>query len=395
MDKMKFVIVGTGRITTLHVEGYNNNPDAQLWGVYDKNNASATKFAELYNIPKVYKTYEEVLSDKEVKAVEIIVPHDLHCAMTIQACEAKKHVSVQKPMAISIEECDKMIKSAKDNGVKLRVFENFIFYPPYQLVKKLLADGEIGEPVGFRYKHCGGGLLSRNAPAPELRAKHIKNLDKSLKPTGWKVNNKSWTWRLNDSRCGGGPAVFDDGYHKFSMFVDLLGEVEKVYSWIDCTAVIPGVYQDIPATMMWKWKNKKLYGTWDITAATDMYIEGKYYNCDERMELTGTRGILWITRCTATMLPNVAPVLMYRDGKMQEFWDMPHDWQDSFTACTRDFIEAIRDDREPKLSGERGREITKFALAMIDSSKLNKEIFLDDYEDTVTPKKKGIFGRRR
>ncbi len=165
---------------------------------------------------------------------------------------------------------------------------------------------------------------------------------------------KSWMWRLNDTLAGGGPTVFDDGYHKFSIAMYLLGDVEKVMAWIDETAVLPGVYNDSPAVVMWKYRDRKLYGVWDITSSDKMYIESKYYTCDERVEITGSRGIIWVTRCTATLLPHVAPVVMYRDGELTELWDMKHDWADSFEASTRDFIEAVRDDREPELSGARG-----------------------------------------
>jgi predicted dehydrogenase len=89
---------------------------------------------------------------------------------------------------------------------------------------------------------------------------------------------------------------------------------------------------------------------------------------------------------------------MYRDGKLTEYWDMPTDWGDSFKNSTLDFIDAIRNDREPVLSGERGREVLKFALAAIESSSKNQEIYLDQYEDKQLKKKGGllrIFGRHR
>lgn len=399
MDKMKFVIIGCGRIATLHVAGYKKSKDALLYGVYDKNMSCAKKFAEKHNIPKVYESFEDVLADKKVCAVEIIVPHHLHCEMTIKACDAGKHVSVQKPMALNLAECDKMIEAAKRNNVKLRVYENFVFYPPYRFAKKLLDSGEIGEPQAMRYKMNNAGLCSQNTPAAKIRAKASGADINELKPTGWKVDTLSWKWRLNESLSGGGPVVFDDGYHKFSVIMNMLGDVEKVNAWIDYTPVLPGVYQDSPATIMWKHKDSKVYGVFDVSCSKDMYIQSKYYTCDERMEITGSRGIIWVTRCTATLLPDVAPVVMYKDGKLTEFWDMPCDWQDSFTNCTIDFIEAIRDNREPVLSGERGREVLKFALAAIDSSSKKKEIYLDSYEDKELLKKRGFlsifFGNKK
>jgi len=389
MEKIKVVMIGCGRIANLHVTGYRENPDAVLWGVCDKDMSTAKKFAAEHNIPKVYSSYEEVLQDKEVDAVELLLPHHLHCDYTVRACEAKKHVSVQKPMALNLEECDIMIKAAKDNGVKLKVFENFVFYEPYQLAKKLIDDGEIGTPQGIRLKMNNATLGSRNVPSVGKKAKP-KDSEEDLAETGWKVDPKSWMWRFNNTESGGGPTVFDDGYHKFSTILYLLGDVEKVIAWIDETQVIPGVYNDVPAVVMWKHFDKKLYGVWDIVSSDDMYIHSKYYTCDEQVEITGSRGVIWVTRCTATLRPDVAPVLMYRDGKVTEYWDMKHDWADSFEGSTRDFIDSIKNDREPILSGEKGREVLKFALATVESSAKGKEIFLDEYEDKPVEKHRGL-----
>jgi len=395
-DTLRVVLVGCGRIATLHTWGYKDNPHAVIYGVYDKNPKRAQSFAKEYGIERVYASYEEVLNDPNVDAVELLVPHHLHCEMTIAACQAQKHVSVQKPMALNLSECDAMIAAAKEHGVKLKVFENFVFYPPYQLAKKMLDAGEIGEPVSIRYKMNNGGLCSANTPGG--RKKITDDDGNELGETGWKVDPSAWIWRLNDTLSGGGPLVFDDGYHKFSIIMHMLGDVEKVSAWIDCTPVMPGIFQDCPATVMWKHKGSKRYGVMDIVDSKDMYIQSKYYTCDERMEITGSRGVIWVTRCTATMMPDVAPVIMYRDGKLTEYWDMPTDWGDSFKNSTLDFIDAIRNDREPVLSGERGREVLKFALAAIESSNKNQEIYLDQYEDKQLKKKGGflrIFGRHR
>lgn len=390
MDKKRFVLVGCGRIATLHVAGYKDRDDAELYGVYDKKQSAAVSFAKEHNIPKVYNSYEEVLADPTVCGVEILVPHHLHCEMTIQACEAKKHVSVQKPMAMNLEECDKMIAAAKKNGVKLKVYENFVHYPPYKHMKELIANGEIGDIRGIRYKMNNCGLASVNAPATKIRASMVEG-GSELPETGWKVDPLSWTWRLNESLSGGGPVVFDDGYHKFSMFYDLLGRPEKVTAMIDESKLVGNLAQDLPAVIMWKYADKKVYGVWDITCSDDMYIQSKYYTCDERMEITGSRGILWLTRCTATLLPDVAPVIMYKDGKVTEYWEDPNDWQDSFRNCTHDFIDSIKEDRDPVLTGERGKAVMEFALAAIESGNKGGEmVYLDKYKDKEVPKKHGF-----
>ena len=392
MPKRKFVIVGCGRIATLHVAGYKDDPDAQLWGVCDINMNAAKKFAQEHGVPKVYESFDEVLADKEVAAIELLLPHYLHCEYTVRACKAGKHVSVQKPMAMNLAQCDEMIAAAKVNGVLLKVFENFIFYPPYRLAKELLDAGEIGTPQGIRLKMNNAGLASNNLPIDKKVKRGDVPAGEEVQKTGWEIDPKSWLWRFNDTLSGGGPTVFDDGYHKFSLILYLLGDVEKVCAWIDKTQIIPGVYNDSPAVVMWKHRDKPLYGVWDIMSSDEMFVRSKYYTCDERVEITGSRGVLWVTRCTGTMLPEVAPVVMYRDGKLTEYWDMKHDWADAFEASTRDFTCAVANGSEPVLSGEQGREVLKFALAAVDSSEKKQEIYLDSYEDKPVAKKRGLLG---
>ncbi len=156
-----------------------------------------------------------------------------------------------------------------------------------------------------------------------------------------------------------------------------MGEVEKVFAWIDRTDVIPGVfYEDAPAMIMWKYKDAKKYGFLDITYSEELFINTDYYSCDERVEVTGTKGVLWVTRCTGKML-QLPSLVVYRDGATTEYNCLRDDWSDSFVDSTRDFIAAIRDDRAPVLTGEDGREVLRFALAAIQSSNAHAEVRLD------------------
>jgi predicted dehydrogenase len=126
MEKIRVCIVGIGRIATLNVLGYKDNPDAEIYAVCSRNEEKGRKAAEEWKAQKVYTDYDEMLKDPKIDMVELLVPHNLHCEMTIKACEAGKHVSVQKPMAMNLKECDLMIEAAKKAGVKLKVYENFI-----------------------------------------------------------------------------------------------------------------------------------------------------------------------------------------------------------------------------------------------------------------------------
>ena len=75
---------------------------------------------------------------------------------------------------------------------------------------------------------------------------------------------------------------------------------------------------DSPGIVAWKYANDKdIFGVCDAMISDEIVIESKYYTIDERMELTGEKGVIWVMKCTADML-KVPPVIMYKDGKITE-----------------------------------------------------------------------------
>ena len=116
MNPVRVAIVGCGRISDLHQMGYRDRTDARIVAVCDTNKTRARKKAKEWGVDKVYTDYQQLLEDKDVDLVELLTPHHLHCPMTVQAAQAGKHISVQKPMALSALEADKMIAAADDGG---------------------------------------------------------------------------------------------------------------------------------------------------------------------------------------------------------------------------------------------------------------------------------------
>src|SRR5512133_732475 len=150
MKPLRAAIVGCGRISDLHQLGYQGREDALVAAVCDTNRARARQKAKAWGVEKCYTQYARVLEDPEINLVELLTPHHLHCPMTVAACQAGKHVSVQKPMALNSAEADQMIRAAQQAGVKLRIYENFVFYAPAVRARELIQAGEIGEPRMIR-----------------------------------------------------------------------------------------------------------------------------------------------------------------------------------------------------------------------------------------------------
>ena len=350
---LKVGMIGAGRISDLHAIEYLANPDAAIVAVCDANREIAARQAEAWGVPddRVFDHWDDLLAVDEVDLVEILLPHHLHCPATLAAAAAGKHVSVQKPMALSVAEADKMVEAADQAGVILKVFENFLFYPPVMKAKELVDAGAIGEPLTIRIKSNSG--IGKNA---------------------WPVPAAAQAWRFDQSTCGGGPFVFDDGHHKFALAWHFMGQAEEVHAWIGETMVDDGVL-DSPAMVSFRFPGNRL-GNLEAVHSPALAIETRQYAQDDQLELTGTAGVLWVTRGHGR-IGDRPPVILYRDGETRGFSDMATGWEQSFVGSVRQTIEAMAANAPPVLTGAQGREILRFALAAQESARRGTSVRLD------------------
>lgn len=357
MNPIRVAIVGCGRISDLHQMGYQGREDAKIVAVCDTNKTHAKRKAMEWGVEKVYTDFQQVLEDKEVDVVELLTPHHLHCPMTIQAAQAGKHISVQKPMALSATEADAMITAANKAGVTLRIYETFVYYAPAMRAKAMIEAGEIGDIRAIRM-HINTGTGD----------------------TAWAVPLSSWLWRFNEKQSGGGELVFDHGYHLFSLGYYLGGPVEKVYAWIDHTPVkeAGGIVKiDAPAAIIFQFKSSHQYGLLDIEYTPKMRIFSDYYADDDRIEVIGDNGVLFINRYT-TRTVDLPELMLFKDGKTTAIPVEGVEWHDSFIATTHDFIDKLKTGGQPRLDGPSGKAVLQFTLAALQSAATGREVRPDE-----------------
>ncbi|MFN8375888.1 MAG: Gfo/Idh/MocA family oxidoreductase [Anaerolineae bacterium] len=353
MEQLRTGFIGTGRISDLHALEYLQNPRAKIVAVCDQNLELARQRGAAWGVPanRVFSNYEDLLALPEVDMVDILLPHHLHHQAAMAAIKAGKHVSLQKPMTLNVQQADELIAAAKAANVIFRVFENFIFYPPVQLARALVDAGEIGDLLTIRVKSNSG-----------------------ISKTAWEVPGYAQAWRFDYAKNGGGPLAFDDGHHKFALAWHFMGMAEEVHAWIGQTEVAPGMLLDTPAIISWKFSNNR-YGSLEVVNSPQMEINTIYYAQDDRMELTGTKGVIWTTRGHGNML-DTPPVVLYKDNQTRTFNNVPADWKHSFINATRHFIDAYHKGEVPHLTGEEGREILRFTLAAQESAQTGKSVRL-------------------
>ena len=174
MNKIKWGILGTANIARwATIPGIKLAKNAELYAIAGRNLEKAKSFADEYGFQKYYGSYEELLKDRDVQAVYIPLPNNLHKEWVIKALRAKKHVLCEKPLALNAAEAEEMFAAAKENGVNLMEAYAYLHSPYIKSLKDDIKSGIIGEvdfidtafvTQGYKedirlYKEMGGGAF--------------------------------------------------------------------------------------------------------------------------------------------------------------------------------------------------------------------------------------------
>ncbi len=172
-------IIGCGGIARAHCEAIACLDNVQVTAVADLFEAPRRHYMDTYGIPKEYSSHTELLQDDDIDAVAVVLGHQLHHRLTVDSLNAGKHVLVEKPMALSLEQCDDMIAAADANDRKLMVGLSQHFYGTSLAAKAILDSGELGPLITavcymsknwghrgrrpqYRSRYHGGGMWLSN-----------------------------------------------------------------------------------------------------------------------------------------------------------------------------------------------------------------------------------------
>jgi len=346
MDRVRLAIVGCGNISQLNAPGYLQHPRCDVVALCDTMPERATRRAREWGItPRIYSDFKQILNDSAVDAIELLTPTWLHADQIVAALAAGKHVSVQKPLAVSVAEADRIAEAVARARTTFRVTENFLYYPPILKAKELLDSGAIGEPSLVRIH--------------TTRAVQIAGQAMELDPD-------AMVWRRDRGRNPGG-ALYDDGVHKYATAVLWIGEIG------DISAIVTrgdDFLTETPAAAMWRFKGRECLGIIDYTAAPEMTIRAKYYRADEFFEIHGTRGIIWVTRCTGEML-DMPPVIVIK-GTETVSYQVPTDWRLGFDGAAVDFVDGLLAGRQPQQDIHEATRMLRVPLAIYESARTGR-----------------------
>lgn len=145
MKKINWGIVSTGRIAALFCQDLAFSPQSHLYAVAARQQADADTFAKQYGADKSYQGYQALFDDPNVDIVYIATPHNFHFQQAYDALMAGKHVLCEKPMTVSVEECQQLCQLAQQKGLLLMEALWTYFLPAMKQAKQWLDDGKIGQ----------------------------------------------------------------------------------------------------------------------------------------------------------------------------------------------------------------------------------------------------------
>ena len=169
-EKMHWAILGTGAVANRFAVSLNNIPDqAELVAVGSRSLDTATAFAQKYDIPNAYGSYQEVADDPNVDIVYIGTPHPVHHRDSRMCLEAGKHVLCEKAFTMNADEAQDLISLAREKNLFLMEAMWTRFFPIQVRIREILAAGLLGELQGLVIHHAYMGLpeLGESYP-PEL-----------------------------------------------------------------------------------------------------------------------------------------------------------------------------------------------------------------------------------
>lgn len=354
-SSFNIAILGCGKVAHLHAKAVQNLNNAKLAGVWSRTTKTAENFAAQYNIP-FYTEIEKLVKQEEINLVIVCTPHPFHLEPVLEAAAAGANVLVEKPLASTLEDSDKIIEACKKAGVKLGVISQRRWYKPVKRVKDAIDAGKIGKPIFGTINMLG------------WRDKEYYDADE------WRG-----TWKLE-----GGGVLVNQAPHQLDILLWFMGEIDEVYGhWQNLNHSYIEVEDTAVAIV--KFKNGGI-GNIIVSNSEKPGIYGKVHVHGENGASVGVQtdgGAMFIAGMSGILEPPVNDVWSVPgEEKMLAKWleeDSAHfnDIDPMVYYMERqieDFLLAIQNETNPLVTGEDGRRTVELFTAIYRSTRDNRSI---------------------
>jgi len=320
---LRWGIIGAGIIADVRMApAIRQTPGCELVAVQARDAARAAAFAAKHGAARHYTDVEALVADPQVDAIYIASPNYLHAEQTILAAQHGKHVLCEKPMALTLDECQAMIDACQTHNVRLMIGFMMRFHAAHQRAREMVESGFLGEHKLARAHF----LFQLPRPGPD-------------------------NWRQQPALAGGG-AVMDVGVHCVDLLRFLLGtEVEAVSAFADHN---PTTYPSDETTVILLRFEGNVQGTVEVSFGVP-YASNDF-------ALYGSQGALLGTD-TLGQKPTGRLRALSADGTS----DVPLKPVNMYVAETEHFARCIAEGRESTISGQEGLQVQRIALAVYEA----------------------------
>ena len=359
---LRLGVVGCGNVSVeRHIPSVNRLEGARVAAVVDPVHSRAAEARAVAGLPesRAYGSLSAMLDACELDYVLVAVPPSVRRAMVEESLEGGLHVLSEKPLATRPIDATHMTELARNLGRKLGMVHNYLFYPEYRLIRELVVQGEVGKLQHISLNFLGVPDFPGNA-------------------------EYSPRWRHDFEAAGGG--LLMDMIHVFYLAEFLMGnQVAGVSAVVDNLGLPDEQVEDFVLA--------HLYFPESYASVNLSWSQGP-----GGLEVTGTRGRILsfyedfrtgpFSTFDELILVNESGKKTYRPRAGQEVID------DTFDALHQDFLEAVRDNRDPVATGEDGARSLQAALATYSSGMLGRRVPLPlGVDDPIF--QEGVVGLRR
>lgn len=330
-----FAIVGCGRIAKKHAEAIHNTSGSNLLALCDSNEQRLHELAEKNNVNNTYIDYEEMLNNPDIEVVNICTPNAFHADMAIKAIEKGKHVMIEKPIATSVEDANRIIEAAKKYNVQATSVHQNRFNQAVQKTRKAYEDGKFGK--------MSHGVAS-------IRW----NRDESY----YGLDDWRGTKKMEDG------ILMNQCIHNIDLLIWMMGSVKKV-TGITKTRFRDIEMEDVGGAIL----------EFESGALGIIEGAGTIYptNLEETLNLFGETGTVCIGGIAVNRIENWRFSKDFENEeqeciKSQES-DPPSVYGFGHQLIIEDFIKAIESDQKPYISLEDGKRAIEVVLAIYESSR--------------------------
>jgi predicted dehydrogenase len=314
--KLGICVIGSGRAGMIHARNFARRVTrARLAALADPHAPTLADAQAELDVQTGHADYRQALADPRVDAVVVVTPTSLHREIVLAAAKAGKHVLCEKPMAMNVRECDDMIGACAKASVKLQIGFMRRYDDSFRAAKERLDAGEIGEAV----------LVKSLTHGPSVPQEWMYDIAKSNGPLA-EVNSHD----IDAARWFTGSEIVE------------VYAVGGNYRCPQARGKYPDFYDNV--AMVCRFADGK-QGFIDGAASVG-------YGYDSRMEIVGTRGVLFVGRAEQDSVVGCSA----DRGIVRPF---VKSWRTLFTeayyAEDQDFVDCILDGREPRVSGIDGR----------------------------------------